>query len=87
MDSCYIINLRSLFLSVQFEEQADRDDLMGIEDNAKRDILDSLRFQNFLVLFCGGTCRVNPAYPGGRYANGSLSHRILMELKNSPKVR
>ena len=30
---------RLLLLVIQFEESADRDDLMGVDDNAKRDIL------------------------------------------------
>ena len=28
-----------MLLVIQFEESADRDDLMGVDDNAKRDIL------------------------------------------------
>ncbi len=44
--------LASFFIfSLQFEELADRDDLMGVEDNAKRDILTliyNLRFTFFI---------------------------------------
>ena len=39
MSIFFICALIIVIFFSQFEEQADRDDLMGIEDNAKRDIL------------------------------------------------
>lgn len=50
----FILKIAHYFIYFQFEELADRDDLMGVEDTAKRNILLQcivLKHKYFVLLF------------------------------------